>query len=69
MFKKKLKFIIILGLSFLLTLTSIKPSLGQISLFSPSTNPQPAQTAPWDLNKAYTCGRFWCSDVYIYDDS
>ncbi|ACB51734.1 hypothetical protein cce_2385 [Crocosphaera subtropica ATCC 51142] len=69
MFKKKLKFIIILCFSFLLTLTFMKPSLGQISLFSPSTNPQGTQTAPWDLNKAYTCGRFWCSDVYIYDDS
>ncbi|EAZ91046.1 mechanosensitive ion channel family protein [Crocosphaera chwakensis] len=69
MFTKKFKYIIILCLSSLLTLTSVKPSFGQISLFSPSTNSQPAQTAPWDLNKAYICGRFWCSDVYIHDDS
>jgi hypothetical protein len=24
---------------------------------------------PWDLNQAYACGRFWCSNVYIYDDN
>ena len=27
------------------------------------------ETPPWDLNQAYTCGRLWCSNVHIYDDT
>ncbi len=62
------RLIIIFILSLTLTLTSTTESFGQINLFSPPTNETNSQTAPWDLNKAYTCGKFWCSDVYIHDD-
>lgn len=63
------RLIIIFILSLTLTLTWTTESFGQISLFSPSNNSPDSKTPPWDLNKAYTCGRYWCSDVYIHDDS
>lgn len=43
-------------------------SLGQLPLFPTPSDRQPTESPHWDLNKAYTCGKFWCSDVYIYDD-
>ena len=67
--KKIIKLIIIFSLSITLTLTGISSTSAQIPWFTPPPDPQPTRAAPWDLNKAYTCGRFWCSDVYIYDDS
>ncbi|MDJ0659148.1 MAG: mechanosensitive ion channel family protein [Crocosphaera sp.] len=63
------RLIIIFILSLTLTLTWTTESFGQLSLFSPSNNSPDSKTPPWDLNKAYTCGRYWCSDVYIHDDS
>lgn len=65
------RFIIIVTLSFTLTIIWSPKSVGQIPfpLFTTSTDPTPTQAAPWDLNQAYACGRFWCSDVYIHDDS
>ena len=24
------------------------------------------ETPAWDLNKAYACGKYWCSDIYFY---
>ncbi|MEL4896522.1 mechanosensitive ion channel family protein [Crocosphaera sp. Alani8] len=67
-FKKLIKWFTIFSLSFTLTLTWIPVSLGQIPLFTAPPDPNPTQTPPWDLNQAYACGRFWCSNVYIYDD-
>ena len=62
------KYIVIAILSLVLTLTFFIPnSFGQIPLFTPSSNNQDNQSPPWALNKAYPCGKFWCSDVYIYD--
>ena len=63
------RLIIIFILSLTLTLTWTTESFGQINFFSPSNNSPNSKTPPWDLNKAYTCGRYWCSDVYIHDDS
>ena len=65
-FKKKLKLIFIAIFTLNLTLTWTPSSLAQLDLFTTPTSDQPAQSLPWDLNKAYTCGKFWCSDVYIY---
>ncbi|MGK7942170.1 MAG: mechanosensitive ion channel family protein [Crocosphaera sp.] len=67
--KKLIKWLTIFSLSFTLTLTWIPISLGQIPLFTAPPDPNPTQTPPWDLNQAYACGRFWCSNVYIYDDN
>ena len=67
--KQTIKFIVIAIGTLTFTLTWIPNTLGQISLFTTSTNHQSSQSMPWDLNKGYTCGKFWCSDVYIYDDS
>ncbi|MDJ0844072.1 mechanosensitive ion channel family protein [Crocosphaera sp.] len=64
-----IKWLTIFSLSLTLTLTWIPISLGQIPLFTPPADPNPTQTPPWDLNQAYACGRFWCSNVYIYDDN
>ncbi|MGK7963279.1 MAG: mechanosensitive ion channel family protein, partial [Crocosphaera sp.] len=66
--KKLIKWLTIFSLSLTLTLTWIPISLGQIPLFNTPADPNPTQTPPWDLNQAYACGRFWCSNVYIYDD-
>ncbi|MGK7874048.1 MAG: mechanosensitive ion channel family protein [Xenococcaceae cyanobacterium] len=68
-FKPTTKFIVIAILTLTLTLSWSPNSLGQIPLFTTPNNNQPTQSHPWDLNKAYICGKFWCSDVYIYDDS
>ncbi|ACB53933.1 hypothetical protein cce_4585 [Crocosphaera subtropica ATCC 51142] len=62
------RLIIIFIVSLTLTLTWTTQSFGQISLFSQPSNETNSQTGPWDLNQAYTCGKFWCSDVYIHDD-
>jgi hypothetical protein len=67
--KKLIKWLIIFSMSLTLTLTWIPISLGQIPLFNAPADPNPTQTPPWDLNQAYACGRFWCSNVYIYDDN
>ena len=64
--KQTIKFIIITILTLTLTLTWTPNSLGQIPLFNTPKSDQPAQSPPWDLNKAYTCGKFWCSNVYTY---
>ncbi|MEM8829158.1 MAG: mechanosensitive ion channel family protein [Cyanobacteria bacterium P01_G01_bin.19] len=50
-----------------MTLTLTPPSFGQIPWTNNSTNSQSNQSPPWALNKAYPCGKFWCSDIYIYD--
>ena len=65
-FKQTIKFIVITILTLTLTLTWTPKSLGQIPLFTQPSNEQPTQSPPWDLNKAYTSGKFWCSDVYTY---
>ena len=57
MFKQLIKVSINFCLTVSLILTDPSRSLGQI------------ETPPWDLNQAYTCGRFWCSNVHIYDDT
>ncbi|MDJ0507773.1 MAG: mechanosensitive ion channel family protein [Crocosphaera sp.] len=69
LFKHVIKLIIIfaLTLSFILTLPT--RSVGQIPLFTAPTKNPMTKTPPWDLNQAYTCGRFWCSNVHIYDDT
>ncbi len=67
--KKLIKWLTIFSLSLSLSLTWIPISLGQIPLFTAPPDPNPTQTPPWDLNQAYACGRFWCSNVYIYDDN
>ncbi len=67
--KETIKFIAIATLTLTLTLSWIPNSLGQMSLFTTPNNNQQTTSPPWDLNKAYTCGKFLCSNVYIYDDS
>ena len=66
-FKAISKYIVIAIFSLTLTLTLAPQSFGQIPWIINSSNNQYNQSLPWDLNKAYPCGRFWCSDVYIYD--
>ncbi|MEA5512174.1 mechanosensitive ion channel family protein [Crocosphaera sp. UHCC 0190] len=69
MFKQIKNFIIIVVCSLTLALTWTPSTVGQIPIFTTPTDNQTTSTTPWDLNQAYACGRFWCSDVYIYDDS
>jgi small conductance mechanosensitive channel len=66
-FQATIKYIVIAILSLTLTLTFTTKSFGQIPLLTSLSNNQYNQSPPWDLNKAYPCGKFWCSDVYIYD--
>ncbi|NET17792.1 MAG: mechanosensitive ion channel family protein, partial [Okeania sp. SIO1H6] len=44
-------------------------TLGQIPLFMPGSDSQNPQLTsnPWDLNQAFRCGRFWCSEVNFID--
>lgn len=65
--KKITNFIVITIFTLILSITWIPKSLGQISLFSTPNNNQQSPSPPWDLNKAYVCGKFWCSNVHIYD--
>ena len=67
-YKRTTKFIVLAILTLTLILSWTPKSVGQIPLFTTPTNNQPTQSPPWDLNKAYTCGKFWCSNVYIYDE-
>ncbi|MEL4895695.1 hypothetical protein [Crocosphaera sp. Alani8] len=69
LFKKVIKLSFIFCLTISLILTCSTRSLAQISLFTPPSNNPKTETPPWDLNQAYTCGRFWCSNVHIYDDT
>ncbi|MDJ0683045.1 MAG: mechanosensitive ion channel family protein, partial [Xenococcaceae cyanobacterium MO_167.B52] len=66
-FQSTIKYVIITIFSLTLTLIFSPKSYGQIPLFIPSSNNQQNESLPWDLNKAYPCGKFWCSDIYIYD--
>ncbi len=66
-FNSTTKFIVIAIFSLTLTLSWIPNSFGQIPLFSTPSNNQQTQSLPWALNQAYPCGKFWCSDIYIYD--
>ncbi len=66
-FKAISKYMVIAIFSLTFTLTLTPQSFGQIPWITDSSNNQYNQSLPWDLNKAYPCGRFWCSDVYIYD--
>ncbi len=66
-FQATIKYLVIAILSLILALTFTTKSFGQIPLFISPSNNQYNQSPPWDLNKAYLCGKFWCSDVYIYD--
>ena len=68
-FKRTIKFIIISILSFNLSLTLSPKTLGQIPLFMPGSDSQNPQLTsnPWDLNQAFRCGRFWCSEVNFID--
>ena len=66
-FQSTIKYAIITIFSLTLTLTFSPKSYGQIPLFFSPTDNQQNESLPWDLNKAYPCGQFWCSGVYIYD--
>ncbi len=68
-FKQTIKFIIISILSLTLNLSFSPKTLGQIPLFMPSNSQSPQQltSKPWDLNRAFRCGRFWCSNVHFID--
>ena len=68
-YRQVIRFIVITLLTLTLALIWSPNSWGQISLFTTQNNNQPTESPPWDLNKAYVCGQFWCSNVYIYDDS
>ena len=68
-FKAISKYIVIAIFSLTLTLTLTPQSFGQIPWITNSSNNQSNQSLPWALNKAYPCGRFWCSDVYVSTDS
>ena len=65
--KKLIQWLTIFSLSFTLTVIWIPISLGQIPLFINSSSTQSSSRLPWDRHQAYACGRFWCSNVYIYD--
>ncbi len=66
-FQSTIKYAIITIFSLTLTLTFSPKSYGQIPLFINQTNNRQNESLPWDLNKAYPCGKFWCSNIYIYD--
>ena len=58
-----LKYIIIILLSFCLTLTIPVIANAQISLFNSSNDSQSQFTPWWKLAKTRVCGRLWCSDI------
>jgi hypothetical protein len=67
-FQQTLKFILIACLSLILNLSWTPQLLSQIPFLPTSQTETPPPSAyRWDLNKAYSCGRYWCSDVYIFD--
>lgn len=66
--KRTLKLTILFFLGFILVLWEKSPVFAQIPFISsPSAVNPTISSASWDLNQAYPCGRYWCSDVYIYD--
>ncbi|MGK7946869.1 MAG: mechanosensitive ion channel family protein [Microcystaceae cyanobacterium] len=66
--KHTLKFIIIALFGFTLSISWTPQLLSQIPFLPSSSADTPASsTNRWDLNTAYNCGRYWCSDVYIFD--
>lgn len=64
---KPLRFLFITLISLILTLNLISPVWGQLPLLTPPAQNQVSETPRWDLNKAYPCGRFWCSQIYTYN--
>ncbi len=67
-FKQTLKFILIACLSLIVNLSWVPQLLSQIPFLPPPSKENLTSSANrWDLNKAYSCGRYWCSDVYIFD--
>ncbi len=66
-FNPTTKFIVLAILSLTLTLSWIPNSFGQIPGVSIPIKNRQTQSLPWALNQAYPCGKFWCSDIYIYD--
>lgn len=67
-FMQAIKFTAIAILTLALTVVWPSKGLGQIPLFPTSNSDSPEQALPWDLNNAYACGKFWCSNIYLYDD-
>ncbi len=60
-----LKFLVVSCLTLTLSLNWTPKSLAQLPFFTIPSNNQLTQSPPWDLSKAYTCGRFLCSNVYL----
>jgi small conductance mechanosensitive channel len=57
----------LLSITFILTFT---PHLSaQIAFFSSPENNDLPTTPSWDLNKAYPCGKYWCSNVFLFGNS
>ena len=67
--KQTIKFIVIALLSLTLSLSWSSKSLGQIPLLLDGGNEQSIQSrySPWNLNQAYPCGKFLCSNIYLFD--
>ena len=65
-FKGATRLLLIALLTFFLTLTEMPITVSQIPIFSKPSTQKITETPGWDLNKAYYCGKFWCSDVYFY---
>lgn len=64
--KRICRYIILALLTFFVVFAWETPLLGQIP-FSLLASPSPSQSSssPWNLNQAFPCGKFWCSNVYL----
>jgi small conductance mechanosensitive channel len=65
-FKKVSYFILITILSFTLTLTIVPAGFGQIPFSISSSSEEIPRLPQWDPNRARQCGKFWCSDIFLY---
>lgn len=61
--KLSIKYILIILLSFSLTLTIPTISNAQISLLNANTNSENKFSPWWKIQKTSVCGKLWCSDV------
>ncbi len=66
---KPIRWLFLVSLSFILTFYHPTIAVAQFPFLLPSTtNSDDSQTVLWNLNRAHPCGKFWCSEIYLYKD-
>ncbi|TVQ42453.1 MAG: mechanosensitive ion channel family protein [Gloeocapsa sp. DLM2.Bin57] len=70
MFNRIVSFILTIVITFTLVLSLHNSTQAQILPVNPGNgnNQEKVSSLPWwSLNRSFVCGRFWCSNIYIYN--